>query len=310
MCIPERKNLHNWRLKLCKYKYKVKTPIPRGWKRCLNAVRAQAGAILQAGGAGVVEGAATHRGLVQGVGAFRTRGAGVLLLECRRGKGETHGSPVLWDWRRIDGQKTHRGSQLGAARAHRPECRQLPGSARSHRGWWESLGHAGAGVRAEKPKTSPGRSCFAKSSQVVTTGGKSREDTRPAQPVANGHDRRRGNGAISTDETEVDVRKWGKRELAWGSSGYRRHRAPHRRPRAGGPGGDTVDVTPAQGRPVQPWQDACGGTAAGWQSHRRGPARPGVGAPVPRTLLGSQAPLRPLSPTGTPFDSQRNRQGK
>ena len=64
MCIPERTNLHNWRLKLCKYK--VKTPIPRGWKRCLNAVRAQAGAVLQAGGAGGAEGAAytpgTHPG--------------------------------------------------------------------------------------------------------------------------------------------------------------------------------------------------------------------------------------------------------
>lgn len=113
--------------------------------------------------------------------------------------------------------------------------------------------------------------------------------------------RQRGNGAISTDETEVDVRKQGKQESAWGSSGSRSHRAAHRGPRAGGPGGDTVDATPAQGRPVQPWQDACEGMAAGWRFHRRGPSCPGVGAPVPRTLLGSRAPLRPLAPTWNPI---------
>ena len=166
---------------------KSKHPSPVAGSAVLMPSEPRRGPCCRLGVQGWPRGLPTHRGLVQGAGAFRAWGAGVSLLQRRRGKGETHGSPVLWDWRWTDGHETRRGSRLGAARAHRPERRQLPRSVRSHRGWWGSLGHAGAGVRAEKPKTSPGHSCFAKSSQVVTTGGKSREDMRPARPVANGH---------------------------------------------------------------------------------------------------------------------------
>lgn len=180
MCIPERKNLHNWRLTLCEYQGKRPSP----WLEALSyAVRAQAGRAAgwghRGGRGGCLHTGDLSRELVHlGPGeqasrcwsadAGRERSAGALC--CGTGAGYGH--------------ETHRGSRLGAARAHRPERRQLPRSARSHRGWWGSLGHTGAGVRAEKPKTSPGHSCFAKSSQVVTTGGKSGEDTRPARPVA------------------------------------------------------------------------------------------------------------------------------
>ena len=111
--------------------------------------------------------------------------------------------------------------------------------------------------------------------------------------------RQRGNGAISTDETEVYVRKRGKRESAWGSSGSRCHRAPHRGPRAGG---DTVDAGPCSpGRTrARAWQRGGGPTAAvlGWV-----PLFPGHSwAPGPRSGH--------WPPPGTPFDSQHNRQGE
>ena len=97
MCTPERKNLHNWRLRLCKHKYKVSKRLPP-WLEApsVKAVRAQAGAVLQGWGCtGGHQGLPPHRGLVPGASEFRTWGAGASLLGRRRRQGEVCMRPVL-----------------------------------------------------------------------------------------------------------------------------------------------------------------------------------------------------------------------